>query len=106
MIVTGPSTFGQMADEFTDWANLDSLKGSVIVVNGWRLGESNFNPGKDKATISLQFKDEPEHYGWSTESAAILDTLKANEKNFPFECAVETRVSKRNGKPYPVLVGA
>ena len=45
-------------------------------------------------------------YGWSTESAAVVDTLKANSENMPFLCVVETRTSKKNGKQYPVLVGA
>jgi hypothetical protein len=102
---TGPAIFGEMVDEFKDWTNLEGIMGSKVVINGYRIGESNFNPGKAKAIVDFNFEDEPEHYGWSTESAAVLDTLEANQDNLPFECAVETRVSKKNGKSYPVLVG-
>ena len=106
MIETGPAVFGEMADEFKDWVNLEGILGSKVTVNGFRLGESNFNPGKEKATISVQFEGEDVDYGWSTESAAVVDTLKANSENMPFLCVVETRTSKKNGKQYPVLVGA
>ncbi len=106
MITTGPKLFGDMVDEFVDWVNLVQLtKGGKINVNGYRLGESNFTAGKAKATIDINYEEEFEHYGWSTESAAVLDALEANQENLPFACVVETRTSKKNGKDYPVLVG-
>ncbi len=105
MIATGPKLFGDMVDEFVDWMNLEKLAGSKIVINGYRLGESIFTAGKVKATIDINYEEEGEHYGWSTEGAAVLDALEANNKNLPFACVVEIRTSKKNGKDYPVLVG-
>lgn len=100
------AVYGEMADEFKDWVSLDKLVGESVTVNGYRLGDSNFNPGKKKATIDINFEGEPDHYGWSTEGAAIMDILEANQDNFPFDAEVQLRTSKKNGKDYPVLVGS
>lgn len=108
MIETGGSqVFGEMADEFDDWTNLEALIGKAVTINGFRLHESKFSAGKQAATVDVSFADNPlESYGWTTEGKAVLNALKANEENCPFECKVETRISKKNNKPYPLLVSA
>lgn len=107
MIETGGAkVFGEMADEFDDWTNLEALKGSKVIVNGFRLHESKYTPGKEAVTIDVTLHDLDDHYGWTTEGKAVLNALKTNSENCPFECVVETRVSKRNGKEYPVIIGA
>jgi hypothetical protein len=102
----GSVVFGEMADEFDDWTNLEALIGSKIQVNGWRIHESKYTPGKNAATIDISPADDMlKNIGWSTEGKAVLNALSANEDNVPFECKVETRISKKNNKPYPLLVG-
>jgi hypothetical protein len=108
MIETSGSTVhGEMVEEFDDWTNLEALKGSKVVINGFRLHESKYTPGKQAATIDVSMADNPlSSLGWGTEGKAVINGLKANADNCPFECVVETRISKKNGKPYPLLVGA
>lgn len=105
MIAADNSLHGEMSEDFgNNWTNIGELKGAKIVIHGFRFGESNFTPGKRKATVDLTFEGDDIHYGWSSEGKAILDALELNAENCPFECVLETRVSKKNNKEYPVLV--
>jgi len=104
--VEGSQVYGEMAEEFDDWSNLDALKGGKITVNGFRLHESKYTPGKEAATMDISPEDDKlSNIGWSTEGKAVINGLKANKENCPFECTVEVRISKKNGKPYPLLIG-
>lgn len=102
----GSVVHGTMVEEFDDWTNLEALKGAKIVVNGWRIHESKYTAGKESATLDINItSDFLTSLGWTTEGKAVLSTLAVNEDNCPFECTVETRISKKNGKEYPVIIG-
>ena len=52
MIETGGAeVFGEMVEEFDDWANLETLKGSKVTVNGFKFRESKYTPGKEAAAL-------------------------------------------------------
>ena len=101
--VEGAEVFGKMSDEFIDWTNTEGLLGKDITINGFKMVDSKLNPGAKKAIIDFSHRDEPESYGWSTEGKAVKSALFANSENLPFDCKVVQLVSKKNGKPYPVL---
>ena len=94
---------GALADEIADWVDTGTIEGAKIVVNGYRLTNSqhnvdeNGNPAK-KAIIDVQYAEgeDKNNYGWSTESKTILRQL--SEQEFPFLTAIESVPLKRNPK--------
>jgi len=105
LISDGPEVHGEVGDDLTP-VDKDALYGAMVVINGFKLLDSQFDVGKKYALIDLQVEGKGVHFAWNSQGVAIMRQLKQNQENLPFQATVqEFESKKRAGVKYPAFVG-
>ena len=105
LISDGPEVYGDVSDDMEP-VDKEALYGATVVINGYKLLDSQFNVGDKYALIDLQIDGNGKHFAWNSQGVAIMRQLKQNQENLPFQATVqEFESKKRAGVKYPAFVG-